>query len=235
MQPQPIPREPIRDVGESGYQPVSLHSFVYEKLRNGLIDGRFAPGETLSLRTLADALGTSPMPVRDAVRRLTTEGALEMRSNRSVAVPVMTRKQFENLTELRLELEGEATERSVRNGSQALLPELIDIESRSQSARKGPNAEQFSARLSLNRKFHFTLYQHCGNSLRMRMIELLWLQSASFTHLSLSGFNPHLPGQHHRKIIEAVRTNDYSAARSALEDDIKETFNHLLTIFEFPA
>lgn len=224
----------VGHVTNSGYRPTGLHTYVYNELRNALLDGRFAPGEVLSLRMLAQALGTSPMPVRDAIRRLTTEGVLEVHSNRSFAVISMTRKQFEDLTELRLQLEGTAAEEAVRNQNGELEKELADIEAQARLERDGGSKEAFSQRLSLNRKFHFTLYRYCENKLRIRLIELLWLQSASFTHLSLSQFNPYQPGKHHRDIIAAVKANNPEAAKRALENDIRETYEHILTVFKFP-
>ena len=94
--------------GLAGLQPVeasNLHSKVYAQLRGNLMSGRFLPGQTLTLRTLAAALGTSVMPARDAVLQLSGEHALE-RSGRSVRVPVLTREQFADIQRMRIVLEG---------------------------------------------------------------------------------------------------------------------------------
>ena len=58
--------------------PANLQQRVYESLRASLIGGLFAPGESLSLRRIAAANGVSPMPVREAVKRLISEGAIEL-------------------------------------------------------------------------------------------------------------------------------------------------------------
>ena len=74
--------------------PVERETFQkqsYRKLREALMKGRFMPGDTVSLRGLARELGTSPMPIREAVRHLVAEKALEFRENRTFSVPVMTR------------------------------------------------------------------------------------------------------------------------------------------------
>src|SRR5579863_5105990 len=78
-------RRPSRD---------SLHLRVYQELRRALIAGVFLPGQPVTLRQLVKSLGTSIMPVRDAVGRLIAAGALEMLPNRSVIVPLMTRRKF---------------------------------------------------------------------------------------------------------------------------------------------
>src|SRR6187399_2056657 len=87
----------------------SLRSQVYDSLRDALTAGRFAPGQKLSFRFIAGSLGVSLTPVREAIRRLVAEGAFEMRPNRSVRVPLMTRDKVLELRDLRMELEGLAS------------------------------------------------------------------------------------------------------------------------------
>src|SRR5690606_34687563 len=71
----------------------TLQRRTYETLRQALMAGVFQLGQSVTLRTLAAALGTSPMPVREAVSRLITERALTMLPNRTVIVPRMTRNR----------------------------------------------------------------------------------------------------------------------------------------------
>src|SRR3546814_3387350 len=66
-------------------------SEAYEALKQALISGHFMPGQKLTLRMLAEALGMSVTPVREAIHRLTAERALEGAANRSVRIPPMTR------------------------------------------------------------------------------------------------------------------------------------------------
>ncbi len=214
----------------SDYQPTALRAHVYAELRRALLDGVFVPGETLSLRSIADALGTSPMPVREAVGRLVAEGALEISDRRTIALPFLTREQFEELSELRIELEGSITERSVRRNGGNLAPALEELEQRSVVARR----RSLTERLALNRQFHFTIYRAAGCELRLRIIELLWLQSASLIHMSLAKASPQAAGQNHRALIAAVKAGDPLGARRAVEADIDETYQHLLAITAFP-
>src|ERR1700739_2073168 len=94
------------DRGTTAAGPVSQQ--VYRTLRGLLTTGGFQPGETVSLRNLAKRLGTSAMPVREAVNRLIAEQALQMLPNRQVIVPRMTRRKFFELTRVRQLLEGMA-------------------------------------------------------------------------------------------------------------------------------
>ena len=88
---------------------VPLHERVYVELRQALMSGKFEPGQKLTSRKLAAALGTSDMPVRAAISRLTAEGGLVQRSNGTFIVPRVTCPAFKELMELRSLLEGRAT------------------------------------------------------------------------------------------------------------------------------
>ena len=68
---------------------------VYQELRNALYQGRFMPGEVLTIRALAAALGTSPMPVREAIQRLVTENALTQLPNRTFQVAALTLENYD--------------------------------------------------------------------------------------------------------------------------------------------
>ena len=79
---------------------------VHKQLRTLLIGGRMMPGEQISLRSTAEALGVSVMPVREAVQRLVAEQALELAPNRTLRVPTMSADQFREITRIRINLEG---------------------------------------------------------------------------------------------------------------------------------
>src|SRR5438094_5955688 len=100
---------------------------VYRALVRGLMAGMFKPGEAVTLRTLAHRLGTSAMPVRQAVSRLIAERALVLLPNRSVIVPRMSRARFSELSQARQLLEGLATEAAGARATPALLRQLAEI------------------------------------------------------------------------------------------------------------
>ena len=67
----------------------TLHDRAYLELKKAIMSGAIRPGATITIRAMATALGTSPMPVREALRRLVAERALEMLPTRSVTLPLM--------------------------------------------------------------------------------------------------------------------------------------------------
>src|SRR3954452_14236848 len=70
----------------------AAHIRAYGVLKEAVLAGHFRPGEVLTLRSLAKQLSIGEMPVREALRRLTSEGAFESLPNRSARVPVLTRR-----------------------------------------------------------------------------------------------------------------------------------------------
>src|SRR5258706_12046855 len=80
----------------------TLQDRIYDKLTNAIMSGLFVPGQALTIRGLAATLGTSPIPVREAIKRLTSERALAALPNGSIAVPKMTRAKFEDLRRTRI-------------------------------------------------------------------------------------------------------------------------------------
>src|SRR5262249_50641976 len=72
----------------------TLHDRAYDEIKKAIMSGSILPGSTITIRSLAGALGTSPMPVRDALSRLVAERALEVLPTRSVTLPFMTAAKF---------------------------------------------------------------------------------------------------------------------------------------------
>ncbi len=84
----------------------TLEQQVYDSLRAELMGGRFLPGEKLSLRKVAVANGVSPMPAREAFKRLLSEGALQLLPNRTITVPRLFIEDFRHLMRVRAMIEG---------------------------------------------------------------------------------------------------------------------------------
>jgi len=204
---------------------------VYRALARGLMSGMFKPGEAVTLRTLANRLGTSAMPVREAVSRLIAERALILLPNRSVIVPGMSRARFTELTETRQMLEGMVAEAACARATPALLRKLSEIN----DAMKRCLAESdFRGALAHNMAFHFTLYRAAGKPVVLPLIEMLWLQVGPFLTLSLTMPGVRWTARHHQAVLTALRTSLGPAARRAIENDIEDSSVQLLkkAIFE---
>jgi DNA-binding GntR family transcriptional regulator len=224
----------VRHRGDTrGLAPVSretLQAQVYSELRRALMGGVFAPGETVSLRQLAEIFGTSVTPAREAVNRLLAERALALLPNRSVIVPEMTRERFEDLTAARLLLEAHATRLACR----VLRPAEIDkIELQNKGIISRLRAGDNSGALAANRDFHFMIYESAGSEVLTHLIEGIWLRVGPFLVLSMELPDATWTTEHHQTLIHALRERNARAAVKALIADIKGSADQLLKVGVF--
>ena len=75
----------------------TMQTLIYQELRRSLMAGAFMPGAKVTLRSVSGQIGTSVMPVREAINRLIAERALEVVGDRQVIVPVMTEEKFSEM------------------------------------------------------------------------------------------------------------------------------------------
>ncbi len=197
-----------------------LNGRVYATLRAQLMSGVFEPGEMISIRGLAEKLGTSTMPVREALHRLIADHAIEARANRTIALPIIRRADYLAVCDVRLALEGLAAERAAGHLSPDDLERLERLTAGMRAAAKGNDPHTY---LALNKDFHLTIYQLAGNPLLLDLIEKLWVRAGPvmnylFRHqgLAMQTVTPH------EAIIAALRRADGVAARLAVQRDIRE-------------
>ena len=204
----------------------TLGAQVLAQLRSQLITGMLAPGDKLSLRTLALQLGVSMQPVRDAVARLVAERALEVTPKRSVQVPLMSLPQFRELTTIRLGVEGFAAEQAARRRGGAERTEMRRCEAafRRESRRRAPDVD---AAIVANAKLHFAVYRAAEMPALVAIIEGLWLRIGPVLNLDLrDGENRLASGAAvgcHAAMVAAVLGGEPRAARAALLEDIGNT------------
>ncbi|GEP58741.1 GntR family transcriptional regulator [Reyranella soli] len=203
----------------------SLRTQVYDSLRQALTTGRFAPGQKLTFRFIAGALGVSLTPVREALGRLVAEGAFEMQPNRSVRVPLMTRARIEELRDIRKSLEGLATAKAAMVADKRQIAELRRIALAIATARS--HGDDATDRQHV-REFHFSLYGIAGQPILLRVIEGLWLQTGPYMNLLYPDFinRPHGP-QTRARIIRAMQARDAVAARREIENDIDRALSYI--------
>lgn len=193
----------------------TLNDRVYRELRTRIMAGGFVPGAEMKLRTLAQSLHVSLMPVRDAIGRLVVERALKMLPNHRVIVPEITIDEFLEIRRVRMLLEGEAAALACQHIDADGIAGLKRLHEKIKSL--GANKQrQFWA---LNQEFHFTIYQAAKSPLLLSMIETLWLQIGPvFNHIPINLTSEGARGHH--RIIQALGAGDARAARAALAEDL---------------
>ena len=199
---------------------------VYQSLRLGLLRGEFLPGEQVSIRGLAEVLGTSAMPVREAVARLIAERAIEQSGPRTLRVAPYVASDHETYIRIRMQLEGYAAERAA---SAPKDPALIDVLRRhNDSIAEALAVHDFDAALAGNQAFHFEVYRAGGYPQLLDIISTLWLRTGPIvasarrdTALFERLFN--IGVRIHNDAIDAIIQRDRAAARRAINLDIRSS------------
>jgi DNA-binding GntR family transcriptional regulator len=202
----------------------TLREQMYESLREALTQGKFMPGQKLTIRAMANALGVSITPTREALRRLVAEGAFEMRPNRSVRVPLMTRAKILELRDMRVALEGMATERAAAHVTPARLADLRQVALEIVAARERGDIATDRAKI---REFHFALYRMSEMSTLVRTIEALWLQTGPYMNLLFPAYVRGRRGEGRARLLRALQARDGAAARREMEADIHEALTYI--------
>lgn len=230
----PTPAFPFHMASTNGrFEPspvehVSVNLAVYRRLCDHLMRGDYAAGSVLGIQELADAFGTSAMPVREALRRLAAQRALEPMKSRSMRVPVLSVQRLHDIRRARVLVEGAATEWAVERMGTAELAELRRLARRIGQSLARPDA--LSEWVTSNQAFHFTIYRASASESLLAMIENLWLQSGPCLRAAraLMRADERPPVELHAAIVAAIEQRDASGARDALERDICWSFDLLL-------
>jgi DNA-binding GntR family transcriptional regulator len=196
---------------------VAAHEAVYRALRERILFGGFLPGGSVTLRGLAEGLGVSPMPVRDAVRRLTAERALVMRDNRRVLVTPMTRETFDQILFARTALEAELAARALPHIGKSDVDEIVRIDDRLDRAMADGDVSGY---MRANYEFHFSIYGHARADVLVGLVESIWLQFGPFMRMAYGRFGTNKLEDHHEAAILAMRRGDARALRDAIAADI---------------
>jgi DNA-binding GntR family transcriptional regulator len=196
---------------------------VYQSIRLGLLKGQFLPGEQVSIRSLAKALGTSPMPVREAVKRLVAEKAFEQSSDRLLRVASYGSSVHEEYIRIRMQVEGFATEKACAYKDASLIERLHHHNNNMLNALRSRDLEPT---LEANQAFHFEIYKAAAYPQLLDIISSLWLRTGPI--LAISQYDEALfhkifdiGYKVHNEAIEAIARRDRAAAKRAIALDIK--------------
>lgn len=216
----------------------TLGSSAYGHLAELLVSGRLAPGDRLSLRDVAAALGVSVMPVREAVSRLVADQALEVAPNRAVRVPVMTASGFRALAETRMAIEGLAAGRAALHRNAAQLAAIRAAEAAFRGVAQQDDPDGGHA-VRLNRDFHFAIYDASGLPPLREIVVALWLKAGPVLNLDLRAHPARLRGGramlHHAEALAAVEAGDGAAAGAAVAADIRDAADFIIERGGLPA
>jgi len=205
---------------DSDIQSQSLSAQIYQRLKNQLMSARLRPGERLKIRELAQTLGTSETPVREALLQLVQDGALEMKPGYYIRVRRLTLREYMELREIRLLLEPHAAVKALPHIDDAFIAGLEKCHAALIEAER---EKDYPAALQANYEFHFSVYRRSSMPQLIEILEKLWVQIGPLLTLLYPSGHPTYEGAHqHLNVIAALRARDAAALAEAFRADLIE-------------
>ncbi len=195
------------------------HEIVYQQLRAQILFGELAPGQAVTIQGLTEALGAGMTPVREAIRRLISDGALMFQGNRRVSVPVLSPADIDELSFVRKTIESELARRaSLRmNAVQIARLEAIDI-----ALDRAISAGDVAGYLVQNYSFHSELYACANAPIMADLADRLWLRFGPSLRVVCGRFGTQSFPDRHKDIIEAMRRGEPEKVAQAMEKDVAQ-------------
>ena len=202
------------------------HERVFRALRTQIMHGEIVPGQAMTIRGIAQDFDVSMTPAREAVRRLTAEGALSMSKTGRVTAPLLNTERIEELASIRALLEPELAARAQPRAHLALIERLQKINTTIELTIVKKDAVGY---IRANLEFHRTLYLRAQAPAMLAMVETVWLQmgptmSALYARLQ----RPNAAGNH-RTAIAALRAGDEPGLKLEIRADVTQGLRMLGT------
>ena len=225
-------RQPLLPIKLDGYKP--LRELVFESLRGAIINGELRPGERLMEISLAEELGVSRTPVREAIRKLELEGLVLMIPRKGAYVARISMKDIADVFEIRATLEGLAAELAAQRIADDELDELERLLVQIAECAAKDDVESC---IELDTKFHEVLFRSSRNDRLLPLLSNLREQIQRIRMTSL-----HHPGrlklalEEHKRIVDAISQHNPALARKLAHEHIECAENSLMEVIsEEPA
>ena len=195
------------------------HEIAYRTLRNMILFGELAPGQPVTIQGLVGALSMGMTPVREAIRRLTSQGALVFKGNRRVSVPLLGVKEWDQIALVRLVVEPELSVLAIDNMDDLAIENLAKVDAKLNDAIAKGDVRGY---LEWNTQFHKDLYAFSGADVLISIADMLWLRGGPSLRVMLGRFGTaNLPDKH-AEALQALRARDGVALAEAIRDDISQ-------------
>ena len=204
----------------------NLSQRAYLRIRASLIHSELRPGQRLVLRPLAAELQLSPTPVREALLRLVSEQALALDERGSAIVPIIGLNEFNEITDIRCDLEGRAAMRAALHASADEIEHVASIAATHHEAMHGGD----SARMTVTAvEIHRLVCRMARAPLMLRILEGIWMRIGPVYALRPSGQDGLAAEEadHLDRLLEALRGRDGESARAALVADVRRSSDWL--------
>jgi len=190
---------------------------VYVEVRQLILQGILEPGGTLSQEALATRLGLSITPLREALRRLESEGLIELRAHRTMTVPLLTREDLNEVYAVRRQLDPFAAGAAAKQATDEQIAAIA-------AAAAVRTAPDLYAELLANRAFHRAIYTAAGNRVLTEILDRLWNRSDRYRLIVLRDRVSQVTALHeHGQIAAAIQSRDARQAARLMAAHVQGT------------
>ncbi|WP_101066920.1 GntR family transcriptional regulator [Roseovarius salinarum] len=205
------------DNGAEGATRLPAHEVIYRQLRDMVLFGDLTPGEPVTIKGLADRLGAGMTPVREAIRRLTAEGALDFQGNRRVCVPILGADGISEITLARQWVDPHLALRATEHAGLEDMTELAEIDATLDAAIARGDLRAY---LEQNYRFHRRLYELARSPILADLAQGLWLRFGPSLRVVCGRMGTQNLPDRHKDMLDAMRARDAEAAARAIREDV---------------
>jgi DNA-binding GntR family transcriptional regulator len=199
---------------------VTKSDYAYTRLREGILAGDLEPGTVLHQPTLAKTIGISTTPLREALRRLLSEGLVELDAHRNARVSSLTVEEARDLLEVRRSLDplaaGLAAERRTKDDIRIIREAVSHLK----PLRANPTVDELVA----HRRFHAAVYTASHNELLISTLDALWDKADRYRRLGLESAHSQRDrdqkAREHNALVDAVVRGDTVSAAAIMSGHI---------------
>ena len=195
------------------------HETIYQQVKEMILFGEVVPGQPVTIHGLAETIGTGVTPAREAIRRLTAEGALVTLENRRIEVPAMTDHRLQQIELVRLTVEPELAEMATNFINISDIEQLEHYDGLIDAAIQNGDVRSY---LEANYRFHFTLYDIADAQILRRIADTLWLRVGPLLRVVCGRYGTANLIDHHRAATTALRDGNAAKVKAAIEEDIRQ-------------
>ncbi len=195
-----------------------LREVVFNTLRDAILKGELDPGEHLMEVQLANRLGVSRTPIREAIRQLETEGLVVMTPRKGAVVAEITQKDLTDVLEVRKTLEELAVELACNKITKDEIQQLMDCDDRFCDALKN---NELTVIADIDEQFHDIIYEATGNNRLIQLLNNLRQQMYRYRLEYIKDDNKwDVLKEEHKKLVRAIEEKDIDTAKAVMGSHI---------------
>lgn len=195
---------------------MTLRELVYDQLKRKIISAEILPGQVVTLQGLADQLGVSLMPIREALWQLQSERVIVIESNKRIHVNTLTPQEMEEILRIRLVLESMAAEAACELRADSAISKVKRFLDAMEANIADPKKHMIA-----NSQFHLGIYAHAKSPILLRIIEWIWSRIGPYLVISSNEKGNRDALRWHRGMFEAFAEKNKKRMRECLREDLE--------------